>query len=64
MKYLHIIIEKVNNRIMERRRNKTAGEPVNYPIPGQPRIMRTVECEKVDFNTWANNIWEQTRKQY
>lgn len=64
MKYLSNIIEKVNSRIKERRYNKVVGEPVDYPIPGQPRIMKTVEHEKPDFNTWATNIWEQTRKKY
>jgi hypothetical protein len=64
MKYLNTIIERMNEKIKQRRYEKTVGEPANYPIQGQPRIMRSSVPEKVDFNTWATHIWNETRKKY
>ena len=39
------------------------GEPVDYPTPGQPRIMRSVEAsnKKIDFNSWAIHIHKTVR---
>ena len=38
------------------------GEPVDYPIPGQPRIMKTTDSsKKMDFNTWAIHIHTTVR---
>ena len=43
-------------------KRETPGEPVDYPIPGQPRVMKTFESsKKPDFNTWAIHIHTTVR---
>lgn len=38
------------------------GEPVDYPTPGQPRVMKSVKASKeLDFNTWAIHIHTTVR---
>jgi hypothetical protein len=43
-------------------KRETTGEPIDYPIPGQPRIMKTTDSsKKPDFNTWAIHIHTTVR---
>lgn len=44
---------------------ETPGEPINFPIPGQPRIMSTYGGnEPRDFNAWAQHVHHEIQKKY
>lgn len=48
------------------KRNRVShGEPANLPKPGEIRVQRVVTPPtQVDFNTWANHIHSQVRKNH
>jgi hypothetical protein len=47
------------------KRNKVShGEPANLPNPGEIRVKSTYGSTNVDFNTWANHIHSQVRKNH